>query len=185
VARKRNQQEKNASSRRLRSASRRSPRTATEFFAKPERQRATLESVASAITDMRSKRFSLARAAKENGLDPRTVKRWGATALRKDKAGRYVAKASDRLLRAMEVLVPADGRREFALRDSREASKIGGHWSAIQLYLSTGDASALKQFEGVRMTDADGRRVPLLTDTGEIDRLGHAGELSFETIYAK
>ncbi len=37
------------------------------------------------------------------------------------------------------------GLREIATRDSREASLIGEYWSAVEKYLTRGDASALKK----------------------------------------
>ena len=67
----------------------------------------------------------------------------------------------------------------------REASKAGKHSAAVQRYLETGDDRALRRFKGKYVVDAEGNRVPLLTDTDELDRLGSAGELSFESLYVR
>ncbi len=104
--------------------------------------------------------------------------------MRKRANGRYKAKASDRLLRVL-VVPTREETREIAVRDSRQASRVAEYWNAVHTYLETGDASALQKFRGKRITDANGRQVPLLTDLDELDRLGSAGVLSFESLYAR
>jgi len=74
---------------------------------------------------------------------------------------------------------------EIAVRDSREASLVGQYWAAVQKYLETGDASALRRVRRKTVTDADGKRVRLIKDLTELERLGSAGVLSFESLYAK
>ena len=132
---------------------------------------------------MRAEGTSLKRAAKEFGLDPRTVIRWAKPALRKRRDGRYVAKSKDTLLRVLTVPSP-EGLREIAVRDSRQASRLGEYWAAVQKYLATGDNSALEKFRRKRITDASRKRIPLLTNLKELDRLASAGVLSFESLYA-
>jgi len=136
------------------------------------------------ISRMRADRVSLREASREFGLDPRVVKRLGNSALRKRVNGQYVAKRSDKLLRILAIPT-ADGVREIAIRDSRQATSLGKYWVAVQKYLQTGDASALKKFRRTRITDVSRRRVPLIIDQTELDRLGSAGVLSFESLYAK
>jgi hypothetical protein len=89
------------------------------------------------------------------------------------------------LVRVVIVVSETKGPVEVATRDSREASKAGQHSSAVQRYLETGDDSALRRLQGQRIIDAQGNGVALLTDTDELDRLGSAGELSFESLYAR
>ena len=104
--------------------------------------------------------------------------------MRKLRNGRWVAKSEDRLLRVL--LIPGrKGLGEIGVRDSRQASLLGKYWTAIERYRDTGDASALREFRGKHIIDATGKRVRLLADRGELDRLGSAGLLSFETIYAR
>jgi len=71
------------------------------------------------------------------------------------------------------------------VRDSRQASRLGKYWTAVERYRDTGDASALREFRGKYIVDTNGKRERLLTDLRALDRLGSAGVLSFETLYAK
>jgi hypothetical protein len=160
------------------------PRTAKQFFARPKEFQETWTAVTHVISKMRSDRASLRKASREFDLDPRVVARLGKSALRKRKNGQYVAKRSDKLLRILAIPTP-DGVREIAVRDSRQATMLGNYWAAVQKYLQTGDPSGLKKFRRKRIADASRRRVPLIIDQAELDRLGSAGVLSFETLYAK
>lgn len=159
------------------------PRTAEEFFSMPEVLQEKWIGVTSAITKMRTEHVSRPRAAAEFGLAPHELMQLGASGLRK-RRGRYVAKASDRLLR-VEVIPTPDGLQEIGVPDSRQASQIGRYWNAVQQYLETGDTKALRRFRGVKISTAEGPTVSLLTDVAELDRLGSAGELSFQSIYAR
>jgi len=160
------------------------PRTAAEFFGLPEHLQDRWIRVANVISKVRADRVPLTKASREFELDPRTVVRLGGSALRKRPNGRYAPKPSDRLLRVLVILTP-EGPREIALRDSRQASHVAEHWDAVQRYLQKGDVSALPRFRSVHIVDADGVRVRLLTEVEEIDRLGNAGVLSFESLYAR
>lgn len=160
------------------------PRTVKQFFARPKDFQNTWTAVTHAISKMRAERVSLQKAASEFGLDPRVVTRLGKSALRKRKNGKYVTKRSDKLLRILAVPTP-DGTREIATRDSREATKLGKYWVAVQKYLQTGDGSALAKFRRKRIKDASGKKIPLVLDTAVLDQLGSAGVLSFESLYAK
>jgi hypothetical protein len=77
------------------------------------------------------------------------------------------------------------GPAEVATRDFRQASKAGKHSAPVQRYIETGDNSALAKFKGKYIVDAQGKRIALMTDLDELDRLGSAGELSFESLYAR
>jgi hypothetical protein len=132
---------------------------------------------------MRSGRISLRKASKEIGVDPSKVLKLGRSAIRKQKSGKYAARKTDRLLRILSVLTP-EGRREIAVRDSHQGSLLGKYWASVQRYLQTGDDSALRKFKGKKITDASGKRHPLITDLRQLDTLGSAGVLSFESLYA-
>jgi hypothetical protein len=69
--------------------------------------------------------------------------------------------------------------------DSREASLLSRYWTSVQHYLQTGDAERLQSFRGRSIKTASRERLPLMTDLGELDRLGSAGVLSFESLYAR
>ena len=160
------------------------PRTAEQYFAKSEGFQDRWNRVTHVISKMRADGVSLRQASREFGLDPRTVVRRGGSGLRKRANGRYKAKARDRLLRVL-VVPTREGLREIAVRDSRQASQVAEYWNAVQTYLETGDAAALRKFRGKHITDANRKRIPFLTDLRELDRLGNAGVLSFESLYAK
>jgi hypothetical protein len=160
------------------------PRTAKEYFAKSAQFQDKWNRITHSISDMRAKGLSLQQAARENGIASRTLASLARPALRKAANGRYKAKASDRLLRVM-VAITQQGTREVVTRDSRQASLIAEHSNAVQKYLQTGDEKALRKLRRKTITDVSGKRIRLLTDPAELDRLGSAGVLSFESLYAK
>jgi hypothetical protein len=160
------------------------PRTAEQYFAKAGRFQDTWNRVNHVITKMRGDGISLNRAAREIGISPRTVVRWAKSALRKNRAGRFVAKKTDRLMRVLKALTP-EGQRDIAVTDSRQASSLAEYWDAVQKYLESGDTSGLQKFRGRLIIDATGAKVPLLTDLNELNRLGSAGVLSSESLYAR
>jgi hypothetical protein len=133
---------------------------------------------------MRTGGLSLRRAAREEQVSPATVLRHAGSALRKTAQGTYKARKSDRLLRVLVVPAP-DGLAEIATLDSRAASIVGEYWNALHHYFETGDETELARFRGVSIMDAQGSAMPLLTDTAELERLGSAGVLSFQSLYAR
>jgi hypothetical protein len=158
------------------------PNTARQYFSLSPKNQEIWDSVGHVVSKMREG-VTLPKAAKEFGLSPKTVINLGRSALRKQRNGRYVAKKIDQLLRVVNVLT-AEGRKGIATRDSRQASLVGGHWAAVQKFIQTGDDSALLKFAKKRIVDARRKRYPLLTDLKELERLGSAGVLSFESMYA-
>jgi hypothetical protein len=160
------------------------PITAKQYLAKPPRFQNLWDRVVSVISQIRSQRTSLQQTSREMGVSPRTVLRYGGSALKKDTNGRYQATKTDRLLRMLMIPTPG-GPREIAVRSSRTASLLGNYWNAVQAYLETGDKARLAKFQGKSVTDASGAKIPLLTDVNELDRLGSAGVLSFESLYRR
>jgi hypothetical protein len=127
---------------------------------------------------------SLKRAAAEFGIDPRTVVRLGKPALRKTASGRYKAKASDDLLRVLNVVV--NGKREpVAIRGSRIATEVSHYAQAARTFRNTGRTEKLFAFRGRTFTDAQGREIEFFTDLGELERLGDLGDLTYEDLYAQ
>jgi len=159
------------------------PKAAEEFFSLPEALQEKWIAVTSAITKMRTEHLSRPNAAAEFGLDQHELVLLGGSGMRKRK-GRYVAKASDHLLR-VEVIPTREGLQEIGVPDSGQASRIGKYWNAVHIYLETGDGKPLRRFRGMKINTAEDTTVPLLTDTAELDRLGAAGVLSFQSIYAR
>ena len=160
------------------------PRTVEQYFAQPTRQQARLANVAHALTSMRAEGLTLKEAARKFHLAPSTVLKYGGGGIKKNTAGRYEARASDRMPRALAFLSPR-GVREIVVRGSREASKLSKYWIAVEQFLETGDDSLLRRFQGATVTDAFGQSIPLITDLDRLEHLGSAGVLSFESIYAR
>jgi hypothetical protein len=159
------------------------PQTSEDYFALAEEEQDLWRRYVHVVTEVRAERASLAAASRESGVDPAAVVQSVGSALRKNASGHYVASPSDRLLRVL--MVPThEGVGEIVTRDSRQASQLATYWIAVQKYLQTGDASGLSKFEGTNITAADGAQVSLLTDLEELDRLGSAGVLSFQSLYA-
>jgi hypothetical protein len=156
--------------------------TPRQYFSKSLQFQQNWDDVVQTISLMRRKRFTVTRASEEIGIDPNVVIRLGRSGLRRKSNGTYVAKKSDRLLRVLKILTP-DGIQTIAIRDSRQASQLGKYWDAVQRYLQTGDTWRLKKFKGTKIIDAKRKKVSLLTDTSEINRLASAGFLSFESLY--
>jgi hypothetical protein len=160
------------------------PRTAKQYSAKSPRFQELWDRVVAVISKLRTQGTSLQQTSKEIGVSPRTVVRWGGSALEKGSKGRYQAKRSDGLLRLL--MIPThEGPREIAVRDSRQASLVGKYWNALRQYLATGDVIGIKKFDGKFVTAEDGKRFGLLTNLADLDRLGSAGLFSFESIYAR
>lgn len=133
---------------------------------------------------MRTEGISLHAASREHSVSPRTVRRHAGAALQKSSSGTYRARKSDRLLRVLVLPTPG-GLAEIATMDSRAATIVAEYWNAVNLYLETGDDADVARFRGQSITDAQGHAVPLLTDLDELERLGSAGVLSFQSLYAK
>lgn len=133
---------------------------------------------------MRSQGLSLKQASKDAGVSPRTVASWGGRTIKKGENGRYSVSKRDSLLRVVQVPT-SQGIQEISLRNSRHASTLAQYWAAVQKYTKTGDSSEIEKFRGKRIKDANGVEVPLITDLKELNRLGSAGALSFESMYAR
>jgi len=160
------------------------PHTADELFSKPKRSQEAWIRATQVVTRIRTKQESLQKASREEGIAPRTVIRLAGSSLRKRPNGRYTAKTSDRLLRVL-VIPTNKGSDEIAIRDSRQATLLAEYWIAVHRYLQTGDASSIEKFRGKSITEASGKRISLVTDLDELNRLGNAGAFSFESLYAR
>jgi len=160
------------------------PRTAEQYFARSRQFQETWDRIVQVPAKMRAENISQQKASWELGVRPKEVRRLGGPAFRKLRNGRYVAKATDRLLRIL-VLPSRKGLVEVAVNDSRQASLIGEYWNALHRYLSTGAVSGLQKFRGKRLRDASGKRIPLLTDLNELGRQASVGEFRFESLYGR
>jgi hypothetical protein len=122
---------------------------------------------------------SLSRASKDVGIGQDTVLRYAGSAFERDERGRWKAKPSDRLYRQMRFLTER-GLVTVEPANSKEASKLAAYWHAVDRYLKTGDDRLLRKFERMRLRT---RVHPFLTNRAQLERLGYAGEISFEDLY--
>jgi hypothetical protein len=132
---------------------------------------------------MRTDGLSLTRAAREVHTTPETMRRYVGSALVRTRRGRWAATPSDRLTRRVWFLTPK-GKIELAVRSSRTASLIARHMAAVHRYLETGETDALQEFVG-KSVRSRGASFAFLTDPRVLDRLAHAGEVSFERLYVR
>jgi len=146
-----------------------------------DREAHARERALAVLSAMRRERISLKAAAKIEGTDPSTVRRYVGSALRKSgPGGRYRATAYDRISRTMAILTP-QGEQVVTVRNSRDASRIGEHMNAVRAY-ARGDFSALARFEGQSIR-ANGITYPLITDRKILDELARADVLAVEGLY--
>jgi len=144
----------------------------------------TSQRVAKAIAKMRTEGSSLRKASVQAGVAPATVIKWASRTLQKSERGRYTAKTTDRLVR--ELMIPtAHGTEEISVRGLPAASLLGRYWSAVHKYYESGDVSSLETFRGKYVVAVGGKKYPLLTDLEILNRLGSAGVVSFESLYAR
>jgi hypothetical protein len=125
---------------------------------------------------------SFSKASKAVGISPDTVLRYTGSAFERDTRGRWKAKATDRLYRSMRFLTDR-GLTTVEPANSAEASKLATYWHAVDRYLKTGDDRLLRRFERMRLRTRDKTSHPFVTDRAQLERLGYAGEISFEDLY--
>jgi lambda repressor-like predicted transcriptional regulator len=126
------------------------------------------------LARMRRTGASLTAAAREEHIDPRTVRKY----LKAELRGRGKATKADR--RKREMLVPTSlGNSPVTVRGSRQASQLGRYMSAVSKYLRTGDVDGLAEFEGKSIGGH-----ALITDPDILSSLAQAGALTLDEIYA-
>lgn len=174
-----------SSNRRLRKSRTHSGRlTPGKLRSLPARQQDARTRSLNALREMRARKLTLYQAAREIGVDPRTLRRWAKPALRKLPNGRYTAKRSDQLVRILTI-PGKTGTTEVAVRGSRKASELAKYAAAVQKSVNTGDDADLLEFRDKTILDASGKPIPLPTDLDELELLGKAGVLSFESLYSR
>lgn len=103
--------------------------------------------------------YTLTKAARDNGVTVRTIKRYVGSALVQDRpGGRIRAVKSDRLVRYLQIPGP-DGPREITVRGSKTASQFANYKAAINRLLA-GDRNAMEKWHGRRIAG-----IELITDT--------------------
>ena len=101
---------------------------------------------------------SISRAGRENGVTPRTIRRYVGSALVQDRPGtRIRATKSDRLVRYLQIPGP-NGPIEISVRGSKAASEVANYKAAVNRLLR-GDRNALVPWHGKKIAG-----VELVTD---------------------
>jgi hypothetical protein len=103
--------------------------------------------------------YTLSKAARDNGVTVRTIKRYVGPALVQDRpGGRIRATKSDRLVRYLQIPGP-DGPRDITVRGSKAASQFANYKAAINRLLR-GDRDAMAAWQGKEIAG-----IELITDT--------------------
>lgn len=130
------------------------------------------------LARMRRTDETLTAAAREEHIDPRTVRKYLAAELRGITKGKIQPTKADRRVRNM--LVPTSrGTTPSAIHGSEQASQLGRYMSAVGQYLRTGNTDALDEFEGQSIAGHT-----LITDPEILTSLAEAGALQLDAIYA-
>jgi hypothetical protein len=123
-----------------------------------ERTHATRERALKALSAIR-RGDTLSRAARDNGVTIRTIKRYVGSALVQDRPGRRIrATKSDRLVRYLQIPGP-NGPRDVNIRGSKAASRFAQYKAAINRLLR-GDRNAMAPWHGKQIAG-----IELITDT--------------------
>jgi excisionase family DNA binding protein len=162
----------------------RPPTTIKQYLALSDRDQDIWDRIVQAPALARSKGWLFPGVAHELSVPQELILRLARDAFRKLPNGRIVAKNRDRLLRLLPLPSPK-GLFEIFVNDSREASRVGGFWNAVALYINKGDSSAVQIFEGDGVTDISGKFHFFLTDLAELRRQASFGTLRFESMYGR
>jgi hypothetical protein len=124
------------------------------------------------LARMRRTGETLTAAAREEGIDPRTVRHYvGADLRRLHDEEKILPTMADRRNRHM--FVPTvRGATPVVVHGSEQASLLGRYLSAVGLYLRKGNMDSLAEFEGQSIGG-----YPLITDPDTLTELAQAGAL--------
>jgi hypothetical protein len=131
------------------------------------------------LARMRRNGNPLTSAAREEHIDPRTVRKHVGVELKRLAEGHIQPTKVDRRMRNMLIPTPG-GAAPIIVRGSQDASRLGRYMSAVGKYLRTGDTDTLEEFAGQSIA---GHR--LITDPDTLSSLAQAGGLQLEDIYAR
>jgi hypothetical protein len=130
------------------------------------------------LARMRRTGQGLTAVAREEHIDPRTVRKYLGAELKSISERRTEPTKADQRQRNM--LVPTTvGPTPVVVRGSKQASQLGRYMSAVGQCLRTGKTDALDEFEGQSIA---GHR--LITDPDTLSSLAQAGALQLDEIYA-
>lgn len=131
------------------------------------------------LANMRRTGAPLSAAAREEHIDPRTVRKYLGSELR-NKRGQRSTKATRNDRRRRKMLIPtALGNTPATVVGSKQASLLGKYMAKVGEYLRTGNVGGLKEFEGQTIAGH-----ALITDPDLLGSLAQAGALTLDEIYA-
>ena len=137
-----------------------------------ERSQTARERAMAALSAIR-RGATLSRAARENGITPRTVRRYvGAELLQDRPGGRIRATKSDSLIRYLVIPGP-DGPREISVRGSKTASEFAKYKAAVNRFLR-GDRDAMADWHGKKIAG-----IELITASNTLKSLADKGLLPY------
>lgn len=117
---------------------------------------------------------TLSRAARENGVNPRTVKRYVGSALVQDRpGGRIRATKADRLVRYLVIPALPNGSREITVRGSKAATQVAKYKAAVNRFLR-GDRDAMAPWHGRKVAS-----IELITSGDVLKSLADKGLLPY------
>jgi hypothetical protein len=130
------------------------------------------------IARMRHDGLSIEAASREEGTTPATVRKYLPAALRRSKAGRWVATKSDRYIRLLS-LPGAHGPVMVRARGSKDAQFASAYLASLNRWTRTGKPYELAPFHGKKIG-----KFELITASRTLKALGDAGLLQIDSLYA-
>jgi hypothetical protein len=131
------------------------------------------------LANMRRTGAPLNAAARQERMDPRTVRKYLGAEL-KSKRGQRKTEPTRNDRRRRRMLIPTVlGTAPTTVVGSKDASLLGRYMSEVGQYLRTGETNGLREFEGKSIGGT-----PLITDPETLTLLAQAGSLELDRIYA-
>jgi hypothetical protein len=130
------------------------------------------------IARMRHDGLSIEAASREEGTTPATVRKYLPAALRRSKAGRWVATKSDGYNRPIR-LPDVHGPAFVQARGFKEAQFASAYLASLNRWARTGKAYELAPFHGKKIGNFE-----LITASRTLKALGDAGLLQIDSLYA-
>ena len=131
-----------------------------------------------AIARMRRDGLSLIAAAREESTTPATVRKYLPAAIRKSKAGKWVATKSDRYIRIVSLPGP-NGPVTVRARGSEEARVASNYLASLTRWARKEKVYELAPFHGKKIGDHE-----LITASSALRPMRDAGLLQLDTLYA-
>jgi len=127
---------------------------------------------------------SLTQATEQLGLTKEFALEHLGTRLQKE-GGNWKATKTDSLQSEMMIYAEGHGVTSIVVTNSRDRSRIGKYFSALQKALKTGDPSGLEKFKDMKIKDANGKEYRFETDLEELYEIQDTQEEpEFFEIYA-